>query len=69
MAADHGDQDAFHGLEHKEVLRRGHAHSIPGEMVNLVHEPRCAPQLEQGRRSLRKWYRENGEPLDQCYVV
>ena len=41
----------------------------PGKMVNLAKERRFASQLQMGAAKLRPWYRENGEPLDQGYVV
>jgi hypothetical protein len=41
----------------------------PGKMVSLAKERRFASQLQMGRQSLGQWYRENGESLDQGYVV
>jgi arylsulfatase A-like enzyme len=41
----------------------------PGEMKNLAVDPKQADILSQHRRLLRKWYRENGETLDEGYLV
>jgi choline-sulfatase len=39
----------------------------PGEMTNLATDPQHAPIVTQHRRLLRRWYRVNGETLDQEY--
>jgi arylsulfatase A-like enzyme len=39
----------------------------PGEMVNLALDRRYKPRLEQGRRLLEEWHRENHVALDPAY--
>ncbi len=41
----------------------------PGEMKNLATAPQHAKILAQHRHLLRQWYDENGETLDEKYVV
>jgi choline-sulfatase len=43
--------------------------SDPGELVNLAAERRYRPQLEEGRRMLAQWHRENDVALDPGYAV
>ena len=43
--------------------------SDPGEMNNLAVDPRHMNILTQHRRLLCKWYDENGETLDEKYIV
>ena len=40
----------------------------PGEMVNLAMDRRHRPRLEEGRRLLVEWHRENGVVLDPGYI-
>jgi choline-sulfatase len=41
----------------------------PGEMKNLAQDPAFAPVLEEHRRLLKEWYRQNGERLDSKYIA
>jgi arylsulfatase A-like enzyme len=41
----------------------------PGEMVNLATDRRSRPRLEEGRRLLARWHRENGVTLDAGYAA
>ena len=41
----------------------------PGEMKNLALDPAFSTVLEDHRRLLKEWYRQNGEVLDSKYVV
>ena len=43
--------------------------SDPGEMNNLAVDPQYADLLARHRRRLREWYDENGEKLDEKYIV
>ena len=42
--------------------------SDPGEMVNLATEQRGRSRLNEGRRLLPQWCRENGVSLDEGYA-
>lgn len=46
------DEDEFYDLE-----------TDPDEMVNLLHDPRRAPDAEPLRRELLAWMKETGDPL------
>jgi arylsulfatase A-like enzyme len=41
----------------------------PGEMKNLAGDPAYRETLQQHRKLLVEWYRDNGEQLDDKYVV
>jgi choline-sulfatase len=41
----------------------------PGEMKNLAQDAEFRNTLEDHRKSLRAWYRDNGEQLDARYIV
>jgi arylsulfatase A-like enzyme len=41
----------------------------PGEMVNLAKEQRGQSRLNEGRKLLPQWCRQNGVSLDDAYVV
>jgi arylsulfatase A-like enzyme len=41
----------------------------PGEMHNLAAETACQEVLQQHRKLLVEWYRNNGERLDEKYIV
>jgi arylsulfatase A-like enzyme len=41
----------------------------PGEMKNLALDPAFLSVLQEHRRLLKEWYRQNGETLDPRYVV
>jgi choline-sulfatase len=43
--------------------------SDPGEMLNLATDPQQAEILAEHRRLLRKWYRQNGETLEDKYIL
>ena len=53
--------------EHREMLID--LQKDPGEMKNLAQDPACRDALDDCRKRLQQWYRDNGETLAPGYVV